>query len=592
MYETLRRTDRNRAKRTSCPPVLFTFDVNGANGGAGKSSVQLPVRKTKTKLTTKRSACARRKSSSSEKPQKVHSPPKSDRAASHARSYLRQPVERRCSRSRNLLKTYPSFADAERSCGLSHGILTKQFSSNGVRGEVRCQGYLWIRLPVTPFKCVEVINAGTQKVIRTLETRLIAAMDAGVLPSTISAWIKSGKEVNGKIYRYVDQVQTPNESTTELFPHTEPDLQQDAVTAGGRFIDLLNASTGEKKSFSSFTAAERAMGWARGSVSRKVIMSSQPINGMEWRLPRENLQSRNFAHSARGRARSTSSMDRHTSRAFTIPEPLVFGSLRAAPENRTHQSGVEEIDVRSGRVLKQFDSAEEAEIARGLRPTSVRDALSRSSPLAGGSFWRRVLDTQGPCRGLNANGMSVAKILVPVEQLEIRFDVDLVLGTYNSIEAAEMDQDVNPTTIRDALSREYPLANGFFWRRFGERRTPASCRKTQSTGIAVPVEQLDLCASNDYRVLRSFQSVEEAEEELGLAPTTIRDALQRKKPLAAGFFWRRHGETRSPEQMVTTLLARTQNGLLQEGNTPRSFSVRKATARKSPGGMAPEQCVS
>lgn len=146
------------------------------------------------------------------------------------------------------------------------------------------------------------------------------------------------------------------------------------------------------------------------------------------------------------------------------------------------------------------------------------------------------------CKGYNSSIGGEGAHIVEDEQLRInQYDLNgKFIKSYRSLREAEAITGITRVTIAEVCNGKAITSGGYQWKRFidvgYQDITPV---KAGRDNVIRPVDQFDL----DGKWIRTFESLQDAANKLGIYSSTIVKVCNGKLKQTAGFMWRYHNNT-------------------------------------------------
>lgn len=192
----------------------------------------------------------------------------------------------------------------------------------------------------------------------------------------------------------------------------------------------------------------------------------------------------------------------------------------------------------TGRKIKTFPSAAEAERATGVFATSIWKVASGGDISAGGFIWRWNKDPRMDVKALRQKKRNayIKKYGQKVTQYDLTGNR---IAHYPCVRDAAEATGVQVNSINKILKGEYKSSKGFFWKKgYGRQRIDLSTYKWGKQSMAAtqskPVKQYSL----DGKYIQIFSSIKVAAQRVGLHPSSVIGALQGRQRTCGGFKWK------------------------------------------------------
>lgn len=186
--------------------------------------------------------------------------------------------------------------------------------------------------------------------------------------------------------------------------------------------------------------------------------------------------------------------------------------------------------TKSFEFIKQWDSALNASEEIGISTSMIAACCRGNVESAGGFVWRY----EHPESVGNPKGHTNPDTYKPVDQYS---SIGEFIATYIHITEASEKTGIDSSTITKCCKGEQRKTGGFIWRYHGEELTKEHiewCNGTGREDARISVTQY----SKDGMFIKTWDSMNSAEKELGFDVSAIARACKGEQKLSYGFIWR------------------------------------------------------
>ena len=193
---------------------------------------------------------------------------------------------------------------------------------------------------------------------------------------------------------------------------------------------------------------------------------------------------------------------------------------------------------KSGKKIKTYRSAADAQRATGVFSTSIGQVALGEKLSAGGFVWRFGKETNVDVITLKEEKRKayLEKNGTKVTQYDL---AGKKIAQYLCIKDAAEASGVTQSAIYQVLLGQYKSAKGFYWKKgYGKDYIDLSNHKWGKASMAetqsIRVKQFDL----EGNYVQSFQSVKRAAENIGVSESSLIGALKGRQKTSGGYKWK------------------------------------------------------
>lgn len=203
--------------------------------------------------------------------------------------------------------------------------------------------------------------------------------------------------------------------------------------------------------------------------------------------------------------------------------------------------------TKSFEFIRRWDSITEASINIGVSTSLISACCREKEQSAGGFIWRYEFpDLVGSPRG-HTN----IETYNPVDQYSTNGEF---IATYNNIEDASLNTDIDRSTIGKCCRNEQRKTGGYIWRYHGDELTKEHIEWCNGTGLENRRKSI-IQYSLDGKFIRIWESTNAITKELGFDNSAIIRCCKGNQKSSYGFIWRYASDIQDLTALLSPILS-------------------------------------
>ena len=221
-----------------------------------------------------------------------------------------------------------------------------------------------------------------------------------------------------------------------------------------------------------------------------------------------------------------------------------------------------------GTLFRVYDSARKAALSRHAHPRSIDKCIRGETLSAFNYMWRRYPsdDIPNQIEPYKAKEISLSKS--PIALIDENGEI---VHHYPSIKQASIDNNVDPSSIRDMLRGRCKTSKGKRYRYLSnEEITQFGYDDIRQINIKTkPVIQYNL----DGEYVRTYPSIRNASISLNKSPQGIRDCLTGKYNTAYGYVWKYKNEDNVRRKQIYVYVYDSKGKIIKKYKSVKEASI-------------------